>query len=109
MKIKEKVKTVYRRAEAKKQATEKQLRKGGKKAKFSRKKLVDEIMFEAKVLGRHMGSAIIIAEEVADEVENWANKRAFITEEDITRVASKKLEKYDKDLAYIYKNRDTII
>ena len=109
MKVKDKVRTVIKRAKAEKQAAEKQARKSGKKTKFSRKKLTAEIMFEAKVLGRHMGATAIIAEKVADEVEDWAKKRAFITEEDITRVASKKLEKYDKDLAYIYKNRDTII
>lgn len=79
------------------------------KVKFSKKKLIAEILFEARVLNRHLGAAKIIAEKVADEVEKWADERSFVTEDDITQVASKKIAKYDKDLAYIFKNRGKII
>lgn len=109
MKVLEKAKARYKKARAKSEALEKRSRADKKRARFSKKKLITEIMFEAKVLNRHFGSAEIIAEKVADEVEVWAKKRTFITEDDITRVASEKLEKYDKDLAYIYKNRGKII
>ena len=109
MKGLEKAKARYKKARAKSEALEKRSRADKKRARFSKKKLITEIMFEAKVLNRHFGSAEIIAEKVADEVEAWAKKRTFITEDDITRVASEKLEKYDKDLAYIYKNRGKII
>ena len=109
MKVREKAQATFRKAKAKRQAAEKQERMSKKKVQFSKRRLISEIMFEAKVLNRHMGAAEVIAEKVADEVEIWAAKRTFITEGDIVRVASKKLEKYDKDLAYIYKNRGTII
>ena len=109
MRVLEKAKARYKKAQAKKEASLKRSRADKKKARFSRKKLVSEIMFEARVLNRHFGSAEIIAEKVADEVEAWAKKRTFITEDDITRVASEKLANYDKDLAYIYKNRGKII
>ncbi|MBQ8992265.1 hypothetical protein IJ090_02425 [Candidatus Saccharibacteria bacterium] len=109
MKVVEKAKATYRRARAVEAATEKKSRRSPKRVKFSRRKLVSEIMFEARVLGRHAGAVEIFADKVADEVEVWAKKRTYITEDDITRVASEKLKKYDKDLAYIYKNRDTIV
>ena len=77
--------------------------------KFSRKKLQEEIMREARVLNMHSGSAEMITEKVTEAVEKWAKKRSTITREDLTRVTGKELEKYDKDLAYVYKNRDKII
>ena len=105
----EKVKT--RRRYSKAVAEEKIMtsRASKTKVKFSKKKLVAEILFEARVLNRHLGAAKIIAERVADEVETWASEHSFITEDDITQVASKKIAKYDKDLAYIFKNRGKII
>ena len=109
MSVLEKAKAKYKKAKAKNKALEKRSRTNKRKVRFSRRKLISEIMFEARVLNRHFGSAGIIAEKVADEVEAWAKKRTYITEDDITRVASEKLEKYDKDLAYIYKNRGKII
>lgn len=109
MKLVEKAKTKYTHAKAVREEAEKTSRGDRQKVKFSRKKLVQEIMFEAAVLGRHLGSTKIVVEKVADEVEKWAEKRAYITEDDITKVASEKLQKYDKDLAYIYKNRGKII
>jgi len=109
MKVLEKAKARYKKAKAKNKALEKRDRSNKRKVRFSRRALISEIMFEARVLNRHFGAAEIIAEKVADEVEAWAKKRTFITEDDITRVASEKLEKYDKDLAYIYKNRGKII
>ena len=109
MGIVKKVKQKYTHVKAVREETAKTARRDKKKTKFSKKKLIQEIMFEAKVLNRHLGATKIIAEKTADEVEKWAEKRAYITEEDITRVASEKLKKYDKDLAYIYKNRGKII
>ena len=84
-------------------------RTGNRKVRFSKKRLREDILGEAKVLGRHMGAAEIVADKVVKEVAKWAEDKTVITEDDITRVASKKLEKYDTDLAYIYKNRGKII
>ena len=109
MEIIEKARAKYKKAKAINRRDEKLSRASKRKVKFSRKKLISEIMFEARVLNRHLGATGIIAEKVADEVEKWASTREIITEDDITRVASKKLAKYDKDLAYIYENRDKIV
>lgn len=109
MKILEKAKTKYQKAQAIQKVKEQKTRADQKKIKFSRKKVISDIMFEAKVLGRHPGAAKIIAEKVADEVEKWTEKREFITEDDLRRITSTKLKKYDEDLAYIYKNYGKII
>ena len=109
MRLAEKAKAKYKKAQAVSKASEQKARADKKKVKFSRKKLIDDIMFEARVLGRHTGSAKIVAEKVADEVEQWAERREFITADDIRRAASVRLKKYDEDLAYIYKNYGKII
>lgn len=109
MKLAEKAKAKYKKAQAARKVSEQKARADKKKVKFSRKKLVSDIMFEARVLGRHPGAAKIVAEKVAGETEKWAEKREFITEDDIRRTASAKLKKYDEDLAYIYKNYGKII
>lgn len=109
MRIIEKAKTRRRRNKAISEEQVANSRANRTKVKFSRKKLVAEIMFEAKVLGRRPGATKIIAEKIADEVEEWAGERSFITEDDIAQVASEKMAKYDKDLAYIFKNRGKII
>lgn len=109
MKIAEKAKAKYKKAKATRKASEQKARSDQKKVKFSRKKLVSDIMFETKVLGRHPGAAKIIAEKVADDVEKWAEKREFVTEDDIKRITGTKLQKYDADLAFIYKNYGKII
>ena len=102
-------KAKYKKAQAKQKASEQKVRADRKKVKFSRKKLISDIMFEAKVLGRHPGAAKIVAEKVADKVEKWAERREFVTEDDIRRTASVELKKYDADLAYIYKSYGKII
>lgn len=109
MRLVEKAKAKYKKAKAVRKVSEQKARADQKKVKFSRKKLISDIMFEARVLGRHSGAAKIVAEKVADEVEKWAEKREFVTEDDIRRTASMKLKKYDEDLAYIYKNYGKII
>ena len=98
MRLVEKAKAKYKKTKAKKKVSEQKARADKKKVKFSRKKLISDIMFEARVLGRHTGSAKIVAEKVADEVEQWAEKREFITADDIRRAAGLRLKKYDKDL-----------
>lgn len=109
MKLAEKAKAKYKKAKAFRKAGEQKARAERGKVKFSRKKLIDDIMLEARVLGRHLGAAKIIAEKVADEVEQWAAKKEYVTEDDIRRIAGMKLKKYDADLAFIYKNYGKII
>ena len=51
----------------------------------------------------------MVAERVCDEVEKWVNGRPEITKADLDRVTAARIRKYDRDLAYVYENRDKII
>lgn len=79
------------------------------KAKFSKKRLTKDIITEGKVLGLHPGSVEIIAEKVAEKVSTWASGRSEITDDDLTRITAKELARFNKDLSFVYKNRDKII
>ena len=78
-------------------------------AKFSRKRLAEDIKREARVLGLHPGNIELIAEKVVGKVADWAEGRSEITEEDLTRITAKELSRYNRDLSYVYKNRDKLI
>ena len=77
--------------------------------KFSKKKLKEEIMREARVLDLPSGAAEAVADEVAEKVKKWADKRTEITENDLNRVTAEALEEFNQDLSYVYKNRGKII
>lgn len=77
--------------------------------KYTKAKLKKELLQEARVLGLHRGSVELMIDKVADEIDEWVSKRAQITEADLDRVISTKIRKYNKDLAYWYKNRSKII
>ena len=76
---------------------------------FSRKSIIKDIRTEAKVIKISAGSAEKYAEKVADSVEKWAERREGVTQDDLNRIIAKELAKYNKDLAFIYKNRGKII
>ena len=78
-------------------------------AKFSQRRLQDDILREAKILGMHMGTAELIAKKVTSKTRKWMKDRGTITEDDLTRVVSRELSRYNKDLAFMYKNRGKII
>ncbi len=76
---------------------------------FDERKLADELRCESRSLGIPAGSAEVIIEEVIKSVCTWLEKRSLITKGDLERVVSRELNKYNEDLAYIYRNRDKII
>lgn len=76
---------------------------------FSRRILKRDILREAKILEIVPGSAEAIADIVVEKVAKWVGDRAEITEADLDRVVAKKMEPYNKDLAYVFKNRGKII
>lgn len=78
-------------------------------AKFSKKKLENDILHEAKVLGIGEGSAKVIAEKVSKTVFDWTKGRSEVTEDDILRITIKELKRYNEDLSYAYDNRNKII
>lgn len=84
-------------------------RKKAKAITFSKKLIVKDITLEAKILGIASGSAEIFAEKVAEKVAKWAEKRESVTEDDINMQIAKEINRYNKDLAFVYKNRGKII
>lgn len=78
-------------------------------AKLSKKKIHEEIKIEAKVLGIHPGTAEIIADKVAEKIMSWSKKRSMITEDDLNQRMVKELEKYNKDLAYLFESKGKVI
>lgn len=79
------------------------------KKSFEKSALVDELRRESKSLGIPAGSAELIIRNVVNNVCCWIEKRNMITKNDLERVVSLELDKYNADLAYIYRNRDKII
>ena len=76
---------------------------------FERGELIEELRREAKSLNIPAGLAEEIIKKVVTGVCKWLEKREIITKNDLERVVSRELDKYNKDLAYIYRNRDKII
>lgn len=73
------------------------------------KTIIKELIIDAKAIGIPAGAAkILIEKAVEDAVKSLSNK-TIITDKDLNRAITKELKKYNTDLAYVYKNRDTII
>lgn len=87
----------------------KRTRKTTKKISFSEEKLREDILREARVLSKHMGAVNLVVEKVLPKIKAWVEARGEITEDDLNRVVSRELRKYDEDLAYVYENRGRII
>lgn len=104
----EKAKAVRKKAIAK---LKKPLVKSRKpKTKSVSKTLVaKDIMFEARALGISVGAAEKFAEKVSEKVAKWAERREAVTEDDINAEIAKEINKYNKDLSFVYKNRGKII
>ncbi|MBQ2659859.1 hypothetical protein IJF86_00285 [Candidatus Saccharibacteria bacterium] len=77
--------------------------------KISLKTIEKDILAEARVLGIHTGFAAIIADKTLKKVEAYLSSHPVVTEVDLNRIIATELKKYNKDLAYIYHNRDKII
>lgn len=78
-------------------------------SKLSPKKLKSEIIKEAKVLGIEKEISEEIATRTVEEIMKWREGRSMITSEDLNEKLSEVLKKYNKDLAYLFKNKDQII
>ena len=77
--------------------------------RFSEKKLVAEIMQEAKILRIHTDAAELVARRVGQKVAKWAKTRKTITTTELNTRVARELSTYDPDLAFLYQNRDKII
>ena len=73
------------------------------------KALRKELKLQAKGLGLPDGSAELFIDETMKTVKKSLKGKSIITSADLDRIITRTLKKYNKDLAYVYENRDTII
>lgn len=73
------------------------------------KSLKKELKLHAKALGIPEGSAEIFLNETIKFVRKSFKGKSIVTAADLDRAIIKSLKKYNKDFAYVYQNRDTII
>lgn len=85
------------------------MKKPEKPYKVSKKAIREDILAEAKTLRIHSGFAEQIADRTLVRVEKYLLSHPVVTKIDIERIVYEELKKYNKDLAYIYHNRDKII
>ena len=64
---------------------------------------------DARALEIPAGAAEIFIDRTIKSASKSLTTKKIVTEDDITRAIYKELKKYHKDLAYVYKNRGTII
>lgn len=76
---------------------------------FSKALVVKDIEREARALNIPVGAAEKYAEKIAEKVEKWVCCRGGVTQADIDSVIAREAEKYNNDLAFVYKNRGKII
>ncbi len=77
--------------------------------KFDEDKIKKELKIDAKGLGIPSGSAESFIERTIKATKKAIKNKPAITENDLIRIISKELEKYNADFAYVYKNRGKII
>lgn len=73
------------------------------------KSLKKELKLHARALSIPEGSAEIFINETIKSVKKSFKGKSIVTAADLDRAIIKSLKKYNKDFAYVYQNRDTII
>ena len=76
---------------------------------FNQESLKKELEIDAKAVGIASGAAELFIKKTIDSVKKSLTTKHIITEGDLKRLVIKELKKYNKDLAYVYENRDKII
>ncbi len=76
---------------------------------FDEKTLKKQLEIDARALNIPPGSAEIFIKRTVSAVKSALKHKSIITDQDLTRLVSKELKKFHPDLAYVFKNRDTII
>lgn len=79
------------------------------KNSFDAKKIKKNIKIDAVGVGIPVGAAEVFATKATEAVYKNLKSKAIITEKDLNLALAKELAKYNADLAYVYRNRDTII
>lgn len=78
------------------------VKRAGRTEAYDGKKLYASIYAAALAVREPVGSAELIAQEVARQVEEWLAPKHEVTSNDIRRVAAKHLQVVHPDAAYQY-------
>lgn len=73
------------------------------------KSIKKSIKIDAHGLGIPSGAAEIFADKAISSASKSLRSKKIITDKDLSLALAKEFTKYNPDLAYVYKNRDTII
>ena len=76
---------------------------------FNEDKIRRELKIDARGLGIPSGAANSFIDRVIKATKKAIKDKPAITENDLIRIISKELEKYNPDFAYVYRNRGKMI
>lgn len=76
---------------------------------LTEKNLIKELKFHTRGLDIPEGAADIFIDKTISAVKKELKNKTIITKQDLIRYVTKELQKYNSDLAYVYKNYDKII
>lgn len=76
---------------------------------FNEQEMQQELLHSARAVGISVAAAELIVAKIVKKVAERMAKRTVVTVDDLNRFIADEAEKYNKDLAYVYKNRGKII
>ncbi len=76
---------------------------------FNEQEMQQELLHSARAVGISVAAAELIVAKIVKKVAARMAKRTVVTVDDLNRFIADEAEKYNKDLAYVYKNRGKII
>ena len=68
-----------------------------------------ELKIDAKGIGIPSGAAEIFIDKTLSATKQKLKSKKIITSQDLERIITTELKKYNADFAYVYENRDKII
>lgn len=78
------------------------VKRKGHNEKFDGKKVYASVYWACKTTGLHESQSEKISSSVLKEVKKWLEGKPAVNSNDIFRIVSEKLEKLDKEVAYMY-------
>ncbi|MBR2994392.1 hypothetical protein IKF32_00515 [Candidatus Saccharibacteria bacterium] len=76
---------------------------------FDEKAIRKELKIDAKGIGIPSGAAEIFIDKTLSATKQKLKSKKIITSQDLERIITTELKKYNADFAYVYENRDKII
>ena len=76
---------------------------------FDEKTIRKELRIDAKGLGIPSGAADVFIDKTIMVAQQTIKSKNIITQNDLERIITTELKKYNADFAYVYENRDKII